>query len=676
LRAHQTLDEGRGLERALFLGRCIGGALIVLLGPPAVSGADERLFYVFGLYFVGYAVLMLWLSERANTHRAQRRAGWIAHVFDTSGFIGGLLLSALSPSWLVTNAAPLYIVIASFRFGRAGAAFAVGAISVAHVAIGLWRADSLGMPLDTADTVIHLGIYVLAGLITSGIEGELRSLRAGRDMRAAVHEPLLEAHDAMLQGVLITEAERAVYVSDGLVALTGWSREEIMSLASVFELIPDEERDAARRVATSLPAEGGLLQKTILRKDGQRIDVEVALRRFSVEGGTRSVSIIRDVTIRTRALAELERAHRLESLGSLAGGIAHDFNNLLAVILNNAHLALDGDGGSARREIEEIKHAAERGAQLTKQMLVFSRGGVGGGELIDVPAEVASAERLLRRTIGANIALDVRLAPRLPSVRLDIGQLEQILMNLAVNARDAMPMGGRLSIAIDTVELDATTAASMPGIQSGAHVRIVANDGGTGMTPEVASRAFEPFFSTKPKGRGTGLGLSTVYGIVTRANGHVALASTLGEGTRFTIHLPAFDAPAIEIAEPQHVQQEGQGETILLVDDEASVLRATSAILRSAGYRVVEAASPSEALLAATRDFDMLVSDIVLPGITGRELAKRIREHRPSVPVLFISGYVPEGRAQADADLLSKPYTPEALLARVREALRTTVGVS
>jgi CheY-like chemotaxis protein len=196
------------------------------------------------------------------------------------------------------------------------------------------------------------------------------------------------------------------------------------------------------------------------------------------------------------------------------------------------------------------------------------------------------------------------------------------------------------------------------------------------MTPEVAGRAFEPFFSTKPKGRGTGLGLSTVYGIVTRAGGHVALASTLGAGTRFTIHLPALEPAAIDVSQPIEVQQDGHGETILLVDDEASVMRATSAILRAAGYRVVEAPTPSEALLAATHDFDMLVSDIVLPGITGRELAKRIREHRPSLPVLFISGYVPEGRVQPDADLLSKPYTPEALLARVREALRTTVGVS
>ncbi len=676
MRAHQTLDEGRGLERALFLGRCIGGALIILLGPPAVGGVDARLFYVFGLYFIGYAVLMLWVSERAETQRAKRRAGWIAHVFDTTGFIGGLLLSALSPSWLVTNAAPLYIVIASFRFGRAGAAFAVGAISVAHVAIALWRVGSLGMPLDTADTVIHLGIYVLAGLISSGIEGELRALRAGREMRAAVHEPLLQAHDAMRQGVLITEAERAVYVSDGLIALTGWSREEITALPSVYELIPDDEREEARRVASALPADGGVLQKTLVRKDGQRIEVEVALRRFTVDGATRAVSIIRDVTIRSRALAELERAHRLESLGSLAGGIAHDFNNLLAVILNNAHLALDGEAAPARREIEEIKHAAERGAQLTKQMLVFSRGGVGGGELIDVRTEVASAERLLRRTIGANITLDVRLTQLLPAVRLDTGQLEQILMNLAVNARDAMPAGGRLAIAVDTVELDAPAAAAMPGIRPGPFVRVVANDSGTGMTPEVAARAFEPFFSTKPKGRGTGLGLSTVYGIVTRAGGHVALASTLGAGTRFTIHLPALEAAAVDVSEPTPLQEEGHGETILLVDDEASVLRATSAILRSAGYRVVEAPTPSEALLAATHDFDMLVSDLVLPGITGRELAKRIREHRPSLPVLFISGYAPEGRAQPGADLLSKPFTPEALLARVREALRTTVGVS
>lgn len=289
---------------------------------------------------------------------------------------------------------------------------------------------------------------------------------------------------------------------------------------------------------------------------------------------------------------------------------------------------------------------------------------------------MAKTSGLLRRLIGEDIELSTRMGHGVWRVLADRGQIEQVVMNLAVNARDAMPSGGRLSIAIDTVELDATAAGSMPGVRPGPHVRVVANDTGTGMTPEVATRAFEPFYSTKPKGRGTGLGLSTVYGIVTRANGHAAVASTLGEGTRFTIHLPAFEAVTTQISEEAPLEAQGRGETILLVDDEASVLRATSAILRSAGYRVLEAASPSEALLAATRDFDMLLSDIVLPGITGRELAKRIREQRPSLPVLFISGYVPEGRAQPEPDLLAKPYTPEALLARVREGLRTTVGVS
>jgi PAS domain S-box-containing protein len=678
-RRSRALDEGRGLERALFLGRCIGGAFLILAGPVAVPQAETIVFYVFGGYFVAYAFLTLWISERASTTLAQRRAGWIAHVFDTFGFVGGLLISGLAPDWLVTNAAPLYIVIVAFRFGTLGAAFAVSALSIAHVAIAQWRAGSLGYPVDPVDSVIHIGIYVLAGLITAGIENELRSLRAGREMRAAVHEPLLQAHDDMRQGVLISEGARAVYVSDGLVALSGYARDEIMAMPSVYELLPPDERESARQMTERLPSEGGMLQKTLLRRDGQRVDIEVALRRYRVEGRMRTVSIIRDVTLRTRALAELERTHRLESLGSLAGGIAHDFNNLLAVILNNAHLALDGAGG-ASREIEEIRHAAERGAQLTRQMLVFSRGGTTAGELVDISSEVASAERLLRRAIGADVTLDVRLANGLPAVRLGPGQVEQILMNLAVNARDAMPAGGRLAISVDAVDLDSTAVEPMPALRPGRHVRIVANDTGTGMTPDVAARVFEPFFSTKAKGRGTGLGLSTVYGIVTRADGHIGVASTLGAGTRFTIHLPAFELPEIAAAGAvTPLANEGSGRTILLVDDEASVLRTTSSILRAAGYRVVEAASPSEALLAATRDFDLLVSDIVLPSITGRELAKRIREHHPALPVLFISGFAPEGRVMADVAFLAKPFTPEALLASVRDCLkaaRTTVGVS
>ncbi|MGH2377841.1 MAG: ATP-binding protein, partial [Candidatus Limnocylindria bacterium] len=627
--AHRALDDARGLERALFLGRCIGGGLVIVLGPPAVAGADARVFYLFGVYFIAYALLTLWLSERAGSIEAQRRAGWVAHVFDTVGFIGGLLLSALAPSWLVTNAAPLYIVIVAFRFGTRGAAFAVGAISIAHLAIAAWRVEALGHPLDPADTAIHLGIYVLAGLITAGIEGEVRSLRAGREMQMAVHDPLLRAHDDMELGVLVTEAERAVYVSDGLVSLSGWSRDEIMALSSVYDLIPEDERASARDISIALPGDVGVLQKTLMRKDGRRIDVEVALRRYPVGRGVRTVAIIRDVTFRLRTLAELERTHRLESLGSLAGGIAHDFNNLLAVILNNTHLALAAGGPAASREIEEIQQAAERGAQLTRQMLVFSRGGTTPAQLIEVGGEVASAERFLRRTIGPGVSLDVRLADGLPAVKLGAGQVEQILMNLALNARDAMPAGGRLSVAIDEVEIDATAAASTPALRPGRQLRIAVEDTGSGMAPEVASRVFEPFFTTKPKGRGTGLGLSTVYGIVTRAGGHIGLASTLGAGTRFTIHLPAFDSEtADDVAEPAPLEQQGHGGTILLVDDEPSVLRTTSAILRGAGYRVVEALTPSDALLAATHDFDMLISDIVLPGITGRELAKHIRERR------------------------------------------------
>jgi two-component system cell cycle sensor histidine kinase/response regulator CckA len=677
--AHRSIDVGRALERALFLGRCIGGAIIVVLGPPAVSTADERLFYVFGAYFIAYALLMLWVSERAATPEARRRAGWLAHVFDTGGFVGGLVLSATASAWQVTNAAPLYIVIAAFRFGRLGAFSAVTAISGAHVALALWRVDLLGIPFDLANTLTHIGIYVLAGVITSGIESELGALRESRERQIAVYEPLLQAHDDMAQGVLITEGERAVYASDGLLALTGFTRDEVLGLPSVYELIPEDERESAREMTRGLPAEGGVVQKTLRRKDGQRVEVEVALRRYRVQGRERTVAILRDITIRTRALVELERAQRLESLGSLAGGIAHDFNNLLAVILNNAHLALTApDSAPSRREMEEIREAAERGTQLTRQMLVFSRGGTPRGDLVDIRREIAYAERLLRRTIGTDVALDVRVSPELPSVRLEAGQLEQVLMNLAVNARDAMPNGGRLSVAVDAVELDAVAAQALLRVPAGRYVRVVVQDTGTGMTPEVAARAFEPFYTTKPKGRGTGLGLSTVYGIVRRAGGHVGLASTPGEGTRFAIHLPAAEASALEVeAAKPAADPAGRGETVLLVDDEESVRRVTAKLLASAGYRVLEAATPSEAIVAATRGVDLLVTDVLLPEIDGRELAKRLRESSPELPVVFVSGYAPGGpRSTPDLALLAKPFTPDALLARVREALRAPVGVS
>ncbi|MBI2325205.1 MAG: PAS domain S-box protein [Chloroflexi bacterium] len=569
LGVERAVFEGRAIERALFWGRCTGGSIILLLGPIVTPAAPEAVIRALGLYFFAYATLMLWVSSRAASAAAKERAAWLAHAFDTLGFLGALALNATDTGWLATNAAPLYIVVAVSRLGLFGGVSALVALAATHLALAVWRDVDLGIGFDLARTLVHLGMYGLAVLLTTAIDSELRALRARREMQVAVHEPLLQAHDDMHQGVLISERARPVYVSDGLLRLTGWTRDEVMRLPSVFDLVPEDERSEAIEMTRALPAEGGLVTKTIRCRDGRRIEVEVALRRYRHDGHDRSVAIVRDVTVRKRTLEELARMQRLDGLGALAGGIAHDFSNLLAVILNNAHLALASaaDGEMLRTKLEGIRSAAESGASLTRQMLVFSSGATPRPTVaIDLRREARYADQLLRRTIGDGIRLDVRIDPDVESVRLEPGQLEQILMNLAVNARDAMPDGGRISVEIDEIENDGD---DLPALPSGRYVRIVVRDDGVGMAPGVAARAFEPFFTTKPKGRGTGLGLSTVYGLVRRAGGHVSIASAPAVGTSVTIHLPA--ATAAEMGESTaggRREVRGSGEHVLAVDDE------------------------------------------------------------------------------------------------------------
>lgn len=543
----RAVFEGRAIERALFWGRCTGGAVILVLGPIVTPAAPELLIRALGLYFFAYATLMLWVTSRATSAVARERAAWLAYLFDTVGFLSALVLNATDPQWLAVGAAPLYVLAAVARMGLVGGVTALVALAATHVALALWRQSSLGIELDVARNLVSICVYAIAALLATAIDSELRRLRGQRELQVAVHEPLLQAHDALGEGVLITEGERVVYASDGFLELTGRSRSEIMALSSVYELISLDQRASARELTRALPTRGGILRKELLRPDGSRIGVEVALRRYRTDGRARSVAIVRDVTLRDRVLAELERGQRFESLGALAGGIAHDFNNLLAVILNDAHLALTGTASAAaQRWIEEIKDAAERGASLTRQMLVFAHGARASAAVrIDVRREIGYAERLLRRSLAAGVTLELRLSVGVPDVELEAGQLEQILMNLVVNARDAMPDGGRVSIVADEVQLG---ALDVPGLAAGRYLRLVVSDDGCGMPADVAARAFEPFFTTKPKGRGTGLGLSTVYGVARRAGGHVAIVSAPGKGTTVTVDLPAAATPAADPA--------------------------------------------------------------------------------------------------------------------------------
>ncbi|MBN9522390.1 response regulator [bacterium] len=375
---------------------------------------------------------------------------------------------------------------------------------------------------------------------------------------------------------------------------------------------------------------------------------------------------------------ELHQAQKMEAVGQLAGGVAHDFNNLLTVINGYADLLLQGlpPGDPARELLGEIHKAGERSAGLTRQLLAFSRQQVLAPRVLDLNAVVADTASLLRRVIGEDVKLATAPGRGLWPVKADPGQVEQVLLNLAVNARDAMPTGGRLTIETADVELDESYAAGRPDARPGPHVLLAVSDTGHGMPPEVLARIFEPFFTTKGVGKGTGLGLATVYGIVKQSGGHVGVYSEVGVGTTFKVYLPrAESGPGGGTAPPRPPAPPRGTETVLVVEDEDAVRALTRHVLRHAGYVVVEAADAGAAARAAEgREIDLLVTDVVMPGLGGRELAERLRASRPGLKVLYLSGYtddavVRHGVLHERVHFLQKPFTPAALAWKVREAL-------
>jgi len=383
---------------------------------------------------------------------------------------------------------------------------------------------------------------------------------------------------------------------------------------------------------------------------------------------------------------QLHQSQRLESLGHLAGGVAHDFNNLLTVILNCGLFVRDAvDEPDMREQVDEIVRAAERGADLTRQLLVFSRQGTAATEMFDVARVLPDTERLLRRTLGENVELKTAVSPDASQVKLGHGQLEQILINLAVNARDAMPDGGTLTIATSAIDIATDDSVSFQGLEPGPYVQLTVADTGCGMTPEVVAQAFDPFYTTKPTGEGTGLGLATVYGIVKQAGGDARLYSEPGLGTTVKVYLPLVsDAPAAGArAEVPEGTASGVGRTVLLVEDESSVRTVTARILAGHGYRVLQASGPLEALALGSQhrdEVDLLLTDVVMPQMAGVELADRLRNADPDLPVIFMSGYTGEvvlrqGVDQTETRLLEKPFTSETLVAAVKDALPSADAV-
>jgi CheY-like chemotaxis protein len=368
----------------------------------------------------------------------------------------------------------------------------------------------------------------------------------------------------------------------------------------------------------------------------------------------------------------------MEAVGRLAGGIAHDFNNLLTVILGYGQMLLQrSDWPPAARELVQAMYdAGERAASLTQQLLAFSRQTIVEPKLIYLDQFLHDMEKMLRRLIGEDIILAIASAGRLPPVRVDPGQLSQIILNLVVNARDAMPRGGRLTLECTAVDLDEHYCRLHPEAQVGRYVCLAVSDTGEGMTPEVQQRIFEPFFTTKEVGQGTGLGLAVVYGIVRQHGGHVQVYSELGHGTTFKIYLPAVTATTPEESLIREPVPRGN-ETILLVEDDEAVRNLAKTALEMYGYRVLVAADAGEAQRLAQEysgSLDLVVTDVVMPGMSGRELVEFLRQHHPQLKVLFMSGYTEDevlrhGLVHAEVAFLQKPFTPIGLAQKVRDVL-------
>jgi two-component system, cell cycle sensor histidine kinase and response regulator CckA len=512
--------------------------------------------------------------------------------------------------------------------------------------------------------------------------------------RMQVQEALRESNEALT--ALITASPVAILALDANGRVTmwnpaaermfGWLEDDV--LGGALPILPEEGREAHRaRLATTLAGRSYTGAEIVgRRRDGSAIDVSLSAAPLRDGAGRVKgvVAVIEDLSPRKQLEQRLLHSQKMEAIGRLAGGIAHDFNNLLTAITGHAQILLEGipEEDPARADLNEIDRAAGRAAALTRQLLAFSRKQVLQPTVLDVNGLVTGLERMLRRLIGADIELSTQIDPATGRIRADPGQIEQVLMNLVVNARDAMPHGGTLAIETANQTVRADDPMTQDGAEPGEYVRITISDTGIGMDPETLTRIFEPFFTTKEAGRGTGLGLSTVYGIVNQSGGHIRVQSEPGQGTLFRVFLPRVRTRATVRTERSEPQLGAGSETILLVEDEPAVRALAQRVLERYGYRVIAAGSGDEAITLAHGfhgDIDLLVTDIVMPGMSGREVAQRIQAVRVATPVLYTSGYTPETTTRqndfitAGAPFLQKPFTPAALAAKVRSVLDAKV---
>ena len=549
--------------------------------------------------------------------------------------------------------------------------------------ISLRRRDGTIFPVEMAITSLANGVTACIGHDISARK-EAEKARADAENK---YQTLVEQVAAISYIAELGINGQWHYISPQVEAITGYSQDEwLANSRDWMRHIPQEDHGVIEAAENaSLRGERFQAEYRIVRKDGSVIWVsDTAVVVSGSYSHPVMEGIIVDITERKLLENQLQQSRRMEAVGRLAGGIAHDFNNLLTIIKCYAELGVQRGGiqPELRADIQQIENAAERASTLIRQLLAFSRRQVLQPKIIDLNAIVMGLDKLLGRLMGEHIEMVTRCAGNVGHVKADPAQVEQVIMNLVVNARDAMPKGGRLTVETVNVDLDSTYARDHVTVKPGAYVMLAVSDSGIGMSPETVAHIFEPFYTTKESGQGTGLGLSTVYGIVKQSGGYIWVYSEPGKGTTFKVYLPRVAAPVDSKPEVTTVLVAGKGsETILLVEDEEAVRELASRILSAKGYSVVAAKGTKEAEEFSekhTGQIHLLLTDIIMPGTSGRELARRITGRHPRTRVLYMSGYTDNVLAQggvleAGLSFLQKPFTPGALVQKVRDALDSPV---
>ena len=696
MRGRARLDEP-GAVRDLDFFAAPGAALASAVTGVAALAATGALpaggfLPAFGLWWAGDVVgaltvvpLILSWATPSPTFAGRRTLLELVSLAVGSVLLSLLLLGRLFPhSFLPPSSYPYLlfplVIAAAVRAGPRGAALAT--LVVALVAVG-GAAQGGGpfalrtLPSTAAVLLVYIGVLAVTGLVLGAESGHRRHAEsalndAHENLRAIIQSAPLAIYTLGSEGTVLTwnaAAER----------LYGWRADEV--LGRKLPTTPDGEQLVLRQNALAGHSITGM-EVTRRRKDGSQITINLSLAPLSGPDGSVSgvLAIAADLTALRQLEMQYRQSQKVEAVGQLAGGIAHDFNNILTAILSTTQLLLKElpAASVARRDVEEIADSARRATGLTRQLLAFSRRQVLELNALSVNSLVLDQERMLRRLIPESVELRTTLAPDLGTVRADAGQLEQVLMNLVVNARDAMPLGGVITVATANVDIDRHHAHDHVPVQPGRYIEIAVRDTGVGMDANTLSHLFEPFFTTKEPGKGTGLGLATVYGIVKQSGGYVWADSTPSQGATFIVYLPRVEEgtaePELEFAAPS---LDGK-ETVLLVEDQGEVLRVMRRGLEALGYTVLAAKGGPEALALAARHegpIHLLVTDVVMPGMNGRDLALGLAATRPDTKVLYVSGYsdqsiVHQGLLSPGVAFLQKPFAPDALARKIRDTLK------